>query len=174
MPAMYIVGHRGLAGLAPENTLASFREAVRIGADWLEFDVRFTSDGYPVIIHDGSLKRTSSGRGPVRARSLTDLRKLDAGSWFDNRFAGERIPTLEEVLKLGSRVRLNVEIKARCAPARHAAQAVWSRIQEAGLEDRTLISSFDLNILRALRDLDPAVALGFPWQIGLRDPVRRG
>jgi glycerophosphoryl diester phosphodiesterase len=170
---MYIVGHRGLAGLAPENTLASFREAVRIGADWLEFDVRFSSDGHPVIIHDGSLKRTSSGRGPVRGRSLAELRKLDAGSWFDERFAGEKIPTLEEVFKLGSRVRLNVEIKARSAPARHAAQAVWSRIQESGLEDRTLISSFDLNILRALRELDPTVALGFPWQIGLRDPVRR-
>ena len=173
MPAMYIVGHRGIAGLAPENSLASFREAIRIGVDWLEFDVRFTSDGYPVVMHDGSLKRTSNGRGMLRSRSLAELRKLDCGSWYGERWSGERIPTLEEVLKLGSKVRLNVEVKARCAPAKHAAQAVWSRIQDAGLEDRTLISSFDLNVLRAVRDMDASAALGFPWQIGLRDPVRR-
>lgn len=170
---MLIVGHRGAAGVAPENTLASFREAVRAGADWLEFDVRFTSDDIPVIIHDGSLKRTCSGRGPVRSHTLAEMRRLDAGSWYDHRFAGEKIPTLDEVLKLGSRVRLNIEIKARSAPARQAAQAVWSRVQEAGLEDRILISSFDSNILRALRDLDSRVPLGFPWKIGLRDPVRR-
>lgn len=173
MPPMQIVGHRGLAGLAPENTLVSFREAVRTGADWLEFDVRYTSEGTPVIIHDSTLKRTTNGAGPVRARTLAELRKLDAGGWFDAKFAGERIPTLDEVLKLGSRVRLNIEIKSKSAPARQAAQAVWTRVQEAGLEARTLVSSFDLNILKALRDLDPGAALGFPWQIGLRDPVRR-
>ena len=170
---MQIVGHRGLAGLAPENTLVSFREAIRAGADWLEFDVRFASDGVPIVIHDASLKRTTSGRGPVRARSLAEIRKLDAGSWFDPRFAGERIPTLDDVLKLASRIRLNIEIKAHAAPARRAAQAVWSRVKRSGLQQRTLISSFDPNVLKALRDLDPKVSLGFPWQIGLRDPVRR-
>jgi len=170
---MYIVGHRGAAGLAPENTLVSFREAVRLGSDWLEFDVRLSADGVPVIIHDSTLKRTTNGRGPVRARTLAELRRLDAGSWFDPRYAGERIPTLDEVLKLGPRVRLNIEIKARSAPAAEAAKAVWSRVRQAGLEDRVLISCFDLRVLRALRDLDPEVRLGFPWQAGLRDPIRR-
>jgi len=65
IPRMLIVGHRGAAGVAPENTLASFREAIRAGADWLEFDVRFTNDGIPIIIHDSTLKRTCNGRGPV-------------------------------------------------------------------------------------------------------------
>ena len=170
---MYIVGHRGAAGIAPENTLTSFREAVRIGSDWLEFDVRLSSDGVPVIIHDSTLKRTTNGRGPVRARPLTELRRLDAGSWFDTRFAGEKIPTLDEVLKLGSRVRLNIEIKARSAPAGEVAQAVWSRVRQAGLEQRVLVSCFDLKVLRALRDLDAEARLGFPWQAGLRDPIRR-
>jgi glycerophosphoryl diester phosphodiesterase len=153
--------------------MASFKEALRSGADWLEFDVRFSSDGIPVIIHDASLKRTTNGGGQVRARSSAEIRKLDAGMWFDPRYAGERVPTLDEVLKLGSRVRLNIEIKSKSAPARQAAEAVWSRVQEAGLESRTLISSFDLNILKALRELDAGAALGFPWQIGMRDPVRR-
>lgn len=170
---MYIVGHRGAAGVAPENTLVSFREAIRLGSDWLEFDVRLSADGVPVIIHDSTLKRTTNGRGPVRARTLAELRRLDAGSWFDPRYAGEKIPTLDEVLKLGPRVRLNIEIKARSAPAAEAAKAVWSRVRQAGLEDRVLISCFDLKVLRALRDLDPEVRLGFPWQAGLRDPIRR-
>lgn len=170
---MHIVGHRGAAGVAPENTITSFREAVRLGSDWIEFDVRLSSDGVPVIIHDSTLKRTTSGRGPVRGRSLAELRKLDAGAWFDPRFAGERIPTLDEVLKIGARVRLNIEIKARSAPANDAAKAVWSRVRQAGLEERVLVTCFDLRVLRALRDLDPDARLGFPWQAGLRDPIRR-
>jgi glycerophosphoryl diester phosphodiesterase len=168
-----IVAHRGAAGIAPENTLAAFKEAIRLGADWLEFDVRLTGDGVPVIIHDSTLKRTTASRGTVRSRTLAEIRKLDAGSWFDDRFEGEKIPTLDEVLKLGSRVRLNIEIKANCAPAREAAEAVWSRVTAAGLEDRTLLTSFDTEILRSLREIEPGAALGFPWQSGLRDPVRR-
>jgi len=170
---MHIVAHRGAAGLAPENTLASFREAIRLGADWLEFDVRLTHDGLPVVIHDPTLKRTTTGKGTVRSRTLAEIRKLDAGSWFDGRFSGEKVPTLDEVLKLGGKVRLNIEIKSNCAPASEAAQAVWSRVQSADLQDRTLITSFDPLILKAVRDIDPAAHLGFPWQSGLRDPVRR-
>jgi glycerophosphoryl diester phosphodiesterase len=170
---MYIIGHRGAAGVAPENTLASFKEAVRLGSDWIEFDVRLSSDGVPVIVHDSTLKRTTNGRGPVRARSLAELRKLDAGSWFDPRFSSEKMPTLDEVLKLGARVRLNIEIKARSAPASEAARAVWSRVRQAGLEDRVLVTCFDLRVLRALRDLDSEARLAFPWQAGLRDPIRR-
>ena len=170
---MHIVAHRGAAGIAPENTLASFREAIRHGADWLEFDVRLTGDGVPVVIHDPTLKRTTTGRGPVRSRTLGEIRRLDAGSWYDERFSGERVPTLDDVLKLGSKTRLNIEIKSNCAPASEAAEAVWSRVRDGGLQDRTLITSFDIDILKALRELDRQVPLGFPWQSGLRDPVRR-
>jgi len=168
-----IIGHRGAAGLAPENTLNSLREAVRLGAGWLEFDVRFTKDDVPVVIHDSTLKRTTNGKGAVRDRALTEVRRLDAGSWFHPRFASEKVPTLDEVLKLGARVRLNIEIKGRSAPAEVAAGAVWGRVKAAGLEDRTLVTSFDVKILKALRALDGAAPLGFPWESGLRDPVRR-
>lgn len=170
---MEVIGHRGAAGLAPENTLHSFREAIRLGAAWLEFDIRFTKDDIPVVIHDATLKRTSSGRGPVRDHTLAEIRKLDAGSWFGPKFAGERVPTLDEVLKLGSRVRLNIEIKGRSAPPEVAAQAVWERVKDAGLEARTLITSFEVKILKAIRALDVNAPLGFPWESGLRDPVRR-
>lgn len=170
---MLIVAHRGAAGIAPENTLAAFREAVKLGADWLEFDVRMSSDGVPVVIHDATLKRTSTGKGPVHAKTLAELRRLDAGSWFEGRFSGEKIPTLDEVLKLGTRARLNIEIKSGGAPPAEIAAAVWGRVQEAGLESRTLVSSFDADVLKAVRELDAQAPLGFPWQSGLRDPVRR-
>jgi glycerophosphoryl diester phosphodiesterase len=170
---MEIVAHRGASGLAPENTLVSFREAVRHGAGWLEFDIRFSKDDVPIVIHDPSLKRTTNGRGQVRERTLAELRRLDAGSWFGAKFAAERIPTLDDLLKLASRVHLNLEIKARSAPAERAAELVWGRVREAGVHDRVLVTSFDVKILRALREIAPDVPLGFPWESGLRDPVRR-
>lgn len=170
---MQIIGHRGAAGLTPENTLASFREAIRLGAGWLEFDIRLTKDDVPVVIHDSTLKRTTNGRGPVRDRTLAEVRKLDAGSWFHPRFSAEKVPTLDEVLKLGDRVRLNIEIKGRSAPAEIVAKEVWERVRRSGLMDRTLITSFDVKILKGIRALDGGAALGFPWESGLRDPVRR-
>ncbi len=170
---MHIVAHRGAAGIAPENTLASFKEAIRLGADWLEFDVRLTGDGFPVVIHDPTLKRTTTGKGPVRSRTLGEIRRLDAGSWFDDRYSGEKVPTLDEVIKLAPKARLNIEIKSNCAPASEAAAAVWTRVRDAGLQERALITSFDIDILKAMREIDGQAALGFPWQSGLRDPVRR-
>jgi glycerophosphoryl diester phosphodiesterase len=94
-----IVAHRGLLRHAPENTVANFRACLelRIG---FEFDVRATRDGQLVCLHDPTLDRTTSGTGPVSARSLAEVRRLDAGRWFDPAFAGERVPTVEEVLTL--------------------------------------------------------------------------
>src|SRR5262245_19125721 len=109
--------------------MASFREAIRQGSDWLEFDVRMSADDVPVVIHDATLKRTTSGKGTVRARTLAELRRLDAGSWYDARYSGEKIPTLDELIKLGTRVRLNIEIKPNSASPSSLAEAVWGRVQ---------------------------------------------
>ena len=100
------IGHRGAAGEAPENTLASFDLALRQGADGIEFDVQLSSDLIPVIIHDARLARTTSGSGWVWEHRASVLRRLDAGSWFNRRhrlrarerYAGARIPLLGEVL----------------------------------------------------------------------------
>ena len=89
-----VVGHRGAAGHAPENTLAGLRKAVELGATWVEFDVVLTGDGVPVLLHDDTLERTTNGRGSIAETALADVRSLDAGSWFSERFAGERVPTL--------------------------------------------------------------------------------
>src|ERR1700694_1070503 len=85
-------GHRGAMSLAPENTLAAFALAREVGADGVEFDVQLSADGEVVIIHDHTLERTTDGRGAVAERTLAELKKLDAGRWFDVRYAGERIP----------------------------------------------------------------------------------
>ncbi|MBN1773363.1 MAG: glycerophosphodiester phosphodiesterase [Deltaproteobacteria bacterium] len=96
-----VIAHRGASADAPENTLAAFRLAREQRADWFELDCTVSADGAVVVIHDDSLDRTTSGSGPVGARTLAELRALDAGSWFDPTFAGEPLPTLAEALALG-------------------------------------------------------------------------
>lgn len=94
-----IVAHRGLLRHAPENTLANFRACLELRLGF-EFDVQKTRDGHLVCIHDDTVDRTTNGKGKLAEMTLDELRRLDAGSWFDPRFASERVPTVEEVLKL--------------------------------------------------------------------------
>jgi len=97
---MEIIAHRGAMKLAPENTLAAQRLAYELGADFVEVDVRISSDGVPVNIHDHTLDRTTDGTGFVHTYSLAQLKQLDAGSWFAPEFTGERIPTIAESLEV--------------------------------------------------------------------------
>lgn len=112
-PFPFVIGHRGSPRAAPENTLASFRQAARDGATWVEFDVSLTLDGRAVIFHDDDLDRTSDGTGPLAGAEFDAVRSLDAGSWFAPAFAGEPVPTLEEALDLFADLGLafNMEIK---------------------------------------------------------------
>ena len=107
-----VIAHRGDTAAAPENTLAAFAAAIDAGADGIELDVHPSRDGALVVHHDHYLDRTTNGAGLVSDHTLAELRALDAGAWFDGRFAGERIPTLEDVLSLAAgRVRLEIELK---------------------------------------------------------------
>lgn len=136
--------------------MAAFRAAETDGADGLELDVHLSRDGVPVVIHDESLERTSNGQGPVRAFGLAELRRLDAGSWYASAFAGERLPTLAEVLGwAGERLRINVEIKDGAAG--HAVLALLLDHPES----RVLVSSFDHRLLAELRSFAPQLPLGF-------------
>src|SRR2546428_12095181 len=92
-----VVGHRGAGARAPETTIASLARGMRDGADEVEFDVQRTKDGVAVLLHDETLDRTTSGRGPLRDRTLSEIRVLDAGSWFAPEFSGERLPSLADV-----------------------------------------------------------------------------
>ena len=107
-----IIAHRGASAYAPENTLASFQKAIDLKADWFELDCTLTKDGTIVVIHDDDVKRTTGNPGKVESLTLNEIRRLDAGSWKDPVFAGEKIPTLEETLALAQkRIGIYIEIK---------------------------------------------------------------
>jgi len=134
-----VVGHRGAAGLEPENTLRSVKRALELGVDAVEVDVRLSADGALVVIHDETVDRTTNGSGRVDEMTLDELRSLDAGK-------GERIPLLEEVLEeVRGRALLYVELKVPEA-ARPAARLV----EEAGMSDEVLFISFLDEALAAL------------------------
>ena len=159
-----LIGHRGAKEDAPENTLASIREAARQGARWIELDVMLTRDRVPVLIHDDQLDRTTSGRGPVAELELAELRSLDAGSWFDPRFAGETVPTLEEalelILELG--LGLNLEIKpypGQDVPTAELALAVLKRRWPSSRP--LLLSSFQVPCLEVAQVLAPEIPRGY-------------
>ena len=96
---MLVIAHRGASGHAPENTLAAFRKAVSLGAPFIETDLQLSRDARFVAIHDATVDRTTGGRGAVHDLTLAELRRLDAGSWFGSEYAGERLPTLDEILE---------------------------------------------------------------------------
>ncbi|EME70572.1 glycerophosphoryl diester phosphodiesterase [Paramagnetospirillum caucaseum] len=155
-----LIGHRGLAGLAPENTLESFRAAAAHGLAMVEFDVRLSRDGVPVVFHDDALERTTDGTGPVAERDWAEIAGLDAGSWFAPTFAGERVPSLEQVLRLCRELGLmvNMEIKpdaGREADTAGAALALALRLWPDAAPP-PVISSFETACLEVSRRAAPA------------------
>lgn len=108
-----LVAHRGYSGIAPENTLAAFAEALDRGYRHIEFDVQLTKDGVPVIIHDVTLDRTTNGSGAIKDYTIDEIKKLDAGSWFDARFKDQSVPSLLEVLiMLRNQAHIHIELKS--------------------------------------------------------------
>jgi glycerophosphoryl diester phosphodiesterase len=162
-----VIGHRGAAAHAPENTLAGFRAARTLGCAWVEFDVRLTADGALVVCHDDKLDRTADGRGRISKLPLAALGAFDAGRWFDARFAGERIPTLDEVLALCRALGLgaNLEIKAEGGRAAATAAAVADCIDRlANSVPPILISSFLPEAIAAAAQRMPLVPRGMLWR----------
>jgi len=153
-----IIGHRGYRAEYPENTLASFTAAMAAGAGMIELDVTLSRDRNVVVIHDDTLNRTTSGSGPVHQATLQALKQLDAGSWFDSRFKGESLPTLEEVLILaGGKILVNVEIKSSAWEAGFPEDAVERQVVDLiirhDLLNSTLVSSFHAGFLENIGKL---------------------
>ncbi len=154
------IAHRGASAVAPQNTLTAFEMAAELGADGIEFDVRLCADGVPVVIHEPIVDATTDGSGSVSRMGLAQLKRLDAGSWFDPLFAGERIPTLEEVLAtFGHRLLLNIELKS--GPLNKGLErAVVVLVERYGLGGRVLISSFSPLALRRVQLIAPHIPTG--------------
>lgn len=164
-PLPKVIGHRGAAASAPENTLASIRQAHAEGASWVEFDVKITADGVPILMHDDRLGRTTDGRGKVAKTLSEDLQKLDAGGWFGTTFVGERVPTLEAALELCADLGLgiNVELKPSPGRAEATAKATVAAVDQIWPDNlpAPLFSSFDRPSLSTIRAIKPDARLGF-------------
>jgi len=146
-----------------------------MGADGFELDVMLSADGHLVVIHDDTVDRTTDGSGPVRQKTLAELKALDAGARFNARFAGERIPTLQEVLNLvaGNRAFVNVEIKTDALRCDGLEKKLVALVRRYGLEERLLISSFNPFALWRMRRLAPDLPLALLYaedrRVYLRD-----
>ena len=150
------VAHRGASAYAPENTVAAFDEAIRLGAKAVEFDVRLTADGLPVVLHDETVDRTTNGRGPVSGLSRFDLLRLDAGSWMHPRFSGTRIPSLEEaLLAIGPHAQPVLELKVPIP-----ADLLLYALRKYDLEQEALVLSFQDAWLYPLRTASRDLSLG--------------
>lgn len=156
-----VIAHRGFSGVAPENTLAAIRRAIEVGADMVEIDVGLTSDGHVVVIHDETLDRTTDGSGLLSATPFAKVRGLDAGSWFSPEFAGEKVPTLAEVLELvRGEILLNIEIKGEAVTDQvegGISHQVLELVRERDMLDLIVISSFEPKALKHARRLDSEV-----------------
>lgn len=158
---MRVVAHRGNSAAAPENTLAAIASAVACGADSVELDVQLTLDGVPVVIHDDTLDRTTDGSGPVSATAAAEVTALDAGAWFGQQFADERVPLLTDVLDLlaaAGDVELLLELKGPwdTDDVRQVAAAVVDR----GLAERVVAQSFSVATVEVLARVAPVLRRG--------------
>ena len=166
--AVMAIAHRGASAEAPENTVAAFDEAIRLGARAVEMDVRLCKDGIPVILHDPMVDRTTNGTGAVADLTRLDLLRLDAGSWKHPRFAGTRIPLLTEALQAISDDAIAVlEIKTPMDPI-----LLRRILDEFAMRETSVILSFERDILKAVHKSMPDATIGLlsdAWQPELPD-----
>lgn len=151
-----IIGHRGCAGYAPENTLEAIHTAADMGVEWVELDVKLTKDEVPIIFHDDTLDRTTNGAGPVALKTYDELKQLECGSWYGDSFAGIKIPTLEEAIEVlvDRELGLNLEIKPCPSREKETAEVALDLLSTIWDDhDRLLISSFQHVSLEAAMDI---------------------
>ena len=155
LPSPLILCHRGAKNYAPENTLSAFKTALELGADGFELDTQLTSDGHVVVFHNKTVDRTTNGHGKLSQLPLDELRKLDAGSFFSEKFSGEKIPTLDEVFEtIGKRAIINVELKNFSTPFDNLAEKVCEVVLRHAMQKNVLFSSFlPWNLWKAARIL---------------------
>ena len=174
LPRPTIFAHRGSSRYAPENTLSAFMLAVRQHADAIELDAKLSADGQVVVLHDVTVDRTTDGSGRIDAMTLEEAKRLDAGSYFDVSFQGEKIPTLAEVFEtVGQQIFINVELTNYSAPTSNLPDKVVSLVKRYGLETSVLFSSFNPFALLRARRLLPEVPLGLLTLAGSRGALLR-
>lgn len=168
-----VIAHRGASGEAPENTAAAIRLAAEQGAQWAEVDVTISAEGVAVIFHDNELSRCTNGSGLIIQQRLSDLKELDAGSWFDQQYSKESILTLTELFTLANQleISLNLEVKPTSGREAETVWAIRNALQQVPFEQTLLLSSFNPYALQAclqhLPDISRALnveAIPYNWQ----------
>jgi glycerophosphoryl diester phosphodiesterase len=153
------IAHRGGRALAPENTLAALREGMKYDVEYLEIDVHQTLDSVVVVSHDETLDRCTDGHGRIDKTAFAEIRKLDAGAWFDPKFKGEKVPTLEEVLDLvDGKHKLWIELKAG-GDYPGIEKRIVNLIHAKKAENWAQVISFDTEALRNIHELDSQIVL---------------
>jgi len=154
-----VIAHRGTPLRAPENTMPSFAAALKAGAKWIEADVKLTSDGVPVLIHDETVDRTTDGRGPIASMIWEEAQKLDAGGWFAPEFKGTRLPSFAELVSFVCANDLRLFLELKPSPGRAQATAMVTLIEASKLWPEKMpppvISSFDVESLAIAAQLHP-------------------
>jgi len=165
-----IIGHRGASSVAPENTLASFRAAIEMGADYFELDVRASKDDSLMVIHDGKIDRTTNGTGSFHDFTYEQLRSYDAGSWFAQEFAEEKIPTLREALQLAidNNVKVCVEIKDY-----DKTPQIIELIKKMNAEESVIIFCFDFDAISTAKRMDENLSVCYLQGLITRKHIQR-
>ncbi|WP_240414850.1 glycerophosphodiester phosphodiesterase [Paenibacillus periandrae] len=165
-----IIAHRGAKGMAPENTLGAFQLGLDQGCEGIELDIHLTADGEIVVCHDLTLDRTTNGKGRIVEKKLSEIKALDAGSWFGDEFKGETVPTLNEVMDLvPDTIMVNVEIKY--AYEGQIEHKLLDLLKQRNRLNNVVISSFDHKCVRRIKQLEPEARIGLLYQSNLLDPT---
>jgi glycerophosphoryl diester phosphodiesterase len=153
-----IFAHRGACRVAPENTLPAFQAALDLGADGIELDVQYSSDGKLVVIHHPTLETTTNGTGRVTAQTFAELRRLDAGSRFSPQFAGTPLPALDEVLDLcRGKLLMTIELKTLSSSTANIGLDVVAAVRASDMADQVVITSFNPLALRRAKKAGPEI-----------------
>src|SRR6266852_9239872 len=153
--------------------MAAFRKAVALGATFIETDLQLSRDARFVAIHDATLNRTTNGQGAVHDMTLAELRKLDAGSWFGSEFAGERIPTLEEILEFSKKHDVVFYLEMKPGGSWGGEHALVSALRESGEIPRVVVISFDPVIVLSLRKIEPTLMAGLLYDGQIQNPLEK-
>ncbi|MBO1003694.1 glycerophosphodiester phosphodiesterase [Pseudogracilibacillus auburnensis] len=168
-----IFGHRGSSGTHPENTMAAFIEAEKVGADGIELDVHYTKDNQLAVIHDDTVDRTTNGIGLVRNHTLRELQQLDVGSWFSGEFSNERVPSLQEVfswLQDVPHIQLNIELKYVALDYVQFEEQIVQAIEKYNVMEQVIISSFNHYALKKVNELNPNIECAILYMERLYEP----
>lgn len=156
-----VTAHRGASGVAPENTMSSVKKAMELGADFSEIDVQETADGKLILLHDGTLDRTSNTHGNIWEINYSDLKNVDFGTWFSTDFANEPVVTLEEIIdSVKDKMRLNIELKMN-GHEKKLIQSAVDLITKKNFVDQCIVTSFDREAVLKVKQINPGIKTGY-------------